>query len=162
MFAWFWEGLNHGNDLVIILFSYYSASTNLKDEEQHISEVDDQSVGETLLSQMQSPEAIAAYPSSFSSSSSSSSLKSSPETQRSNISIGTLMSAWRWRRLIDSARLPRQPWFPVAAFAERWWLHRVSVAPAALSSSSSTSSSSTVSSNAPYPSPPSRPPSNAI
>ena len=85
-----------------------------------------------------------------------SSLKSSPETQRSNISIGTLMSARRRRRLIDSARLPRQPWFPVAAFAERRWLHRVSVAPAALSSSSS---SSTVSSNAPYPSPSSLPPS---
>lgn len=37
---------------------------NLEDEEQHVSEADDQSIGETLLSQMQSPEVIAAHPSS--------------------------------------------------------------------------------------------------
>lgn len=45
------------------------------------------------------------------------------------------MCAMRWPCLIDSARLPRQPWFPVVVFAERRWLRWVSVAPAALSSS---------------------------
>lgn len=62
------------------------------------------------------------------------------------VSTGTLVGAQRGTHLIDSARLPRQPWFPVATFTERWWLRWVSIAPAVLSSSSSS-----VSLNAPYP-----------